>query len=287
MDTMKKFTVGLLVIVLLIAECIFMGVLALDFGSGPRSVRDALTKSQIVAEITEDSIRSQTVNMGGLYGEMMEEIMATEAMTDFFTEYVSEGIRSIIYQREYEEIATDELLRAFDKGVDQVNEEGKYNISPDLRKLLMEYAEQTAPDLTQSLNKTMAMYQAAATGTAEEAAQTAQSVSAIAPLLSTASKGIMLLVIIGIGAALYFLSGRRAKGIVWTAVATIAAGAIYGGLAYRGIGTSDETARQFLDVLIKDGATISALICGIAGVLLLIFSIVVKLRQRRSFTNLK
>ncbi len=280
MDTMKRFTAGLVVFFLLIAECIFMGVLALDFGSSPRSVRDAITTSGIVAQVTEDSIRAQTVNMGGLYGEMMTAVMGSEAMTDFFTEYVSQGIRSIIYGQEYEEIATDELLKAFDKGVDQVNDAGKYNISPDLRKMLMEYAEQTSPDLTQSLSKTMSMYQAAATGTADEAAQTARSVSTFAPLLTTASKGIMLLVIIGLGAVLFLLSGRKAKGLVQAAAVTLATAAIYGGLSFRGIGASDEVARQFLDVLIKDGAGMSAMVCAVAGALLLAASAIYKVKTR-------
>lgn len=282
MEIMKRFTVIILIFFLLILECILMGVFALDLGSGTRSVRDAITTSGIVSEMTEDALRAGTVNMGGAYGEKLEAVMESEAMTDFFTEYISTGIRSIVYGVSYEEIAVDEMLRAFDKGADQVNASGKYDITPDERNTLMMYMEQAAPDLTQSLDVTMKKYETTTAGGAGEAVSQARGVSMFAPILSPAFRTIMLVALAVIAAILLFLSDFRPKGLAWSGAATLAAGALYLMVGVRGAGGGTETVDVFLNVLVKDGAMAVSAAAIAAGLLLMAAAAVMAVRVRRS-----
>ncbi|MDO4197338.1 MAG: hypothetical protein Q4D33_14455, partial [Prevotellaceae bacterium] len=77
---------------------------------------------------TDEALKDSTVNTAGVYGEMMEAVMGSKAMTKFFTSYISDGIRNIAYGNPQYDIANDELLEAFRKGVKQVNQSGQYSI---------------------------------------------------------------------------------------------------------------------------------------------------------------
>lgn len=282
MDTMKKVGVGFLVLILFIMECMFMGIFALDTGSSPESVRDGLETSQIVTKMTEEVLSESTVNMGGKYGEKMEAVMGTEAMTDFFTEYVSQGIQSVIYGKECEEIATDELLRSFAKGIGQVNDEGKLTIGPGEQALFLVAITAAAPDLTASLNEIMGKYQITTAGGAEEAASQAESIALFAPVLTPAFRAGLAAAMIVALLLIVLFAKTHARGLVLSGAATLAAAALYGGLSVRGYGSSSEPVDTFISVLIEDGARTVSLGAGIIGGALLLLAIVFAVKGKVS-----
>ena len=80
--------------------------------------------------------------MGGQYGEMMKAIFSTEAIDDFFTQYVTAAVNTQFFGDPYVEVADDELMAAFSEGIDQVNAEGEYQISPLEGELLRQAMQQ-------------------------------------------------------------------------------------------------------------------------------------------------
>lgn len=254
MDALRKVTLWVLMLVLFICECMVMGIFAVDAGSAEKSIRKALDESEIVSEIVMESLKANSVNGAAIYGETIEELAESDAMTDFFAEYISNGIRESVYGYQVEEIAYGKLLEAVDKGIDQVNAGGEVQISSDEKLLFMSAVSKAAPEMTEGIGKVISSFETTAGGDAEEVSSAVEGKSAIASMMNPVTRIMLIAVAVIVILITTVLSREDGRVVLRTAGPTIAAVVLYGALAFRGIGASSSAADIFLNELVKNGA---------------------------------
>ena len=254
MDALRKVTLWVLMLVLFICECMVMGIFAVDAGSAEKSIRKALDESEIVSEIVMESLKANSVNGAAIYGETIEELAESDAMTDFFAEYISNGIRESVYGYQVEEIAYGKLLEAVDKGIDQVNAGGEVQISSDEKLLFMSAVSKAAPEMTEGIGKVISSFETTAGGDAEEVSSAVEGKSAIASMMNPVTRIMLIAVAVIVILITTVLSREDGRVVLRTAGPTIAAVVLYGALALRGIGASSSAADIFLNELVKNGA---------------------------------
>ncbi|MCI7248807.1 MAG: hypothetical protein MR492_04400 [Clostridiales bacterium] len=254
MDALRKVTLWVLMLVLFICECMVMGIFAVDAGSAEKSIRKALDESEIVSELVMESLKANSVNGAAIYGETIEELAESDAMTDFFAEYISNGIRESVYGYQVEEIAYGKLLEAVDKGIDQVNAGGEVQISSDEKLLFMSAVSKAAPEMTEGIGKVISSFETTAGGDAEEVSSAVEGKSAIASMMNPVTRIMLIAVAVIVILITTMLSREDGRVVLRTAGPTIAAVVLYGALALRGIGASSSAADIFLNELVKNGA---------------------------------
>ena len=254
MDALRKVTLWVLMLVLFICECMVMGIFAVDAGSAEKSIRKALDESEIVSELVMESLKANSVNGAAIYGETIEELAESDAMTDFFAEYISNGIRESVYGYQVEEIAYGKLLEAVDKGIDQVNAGGEVQISSDEKLLFMSAVSKAAPEMTEGIGKVISSFETTAGGDAEEVSSAVEGKSAIASMMNPVTRIMLIAVAVIVILITTVLSREDGRVVLRTAGPTIAAVVLYGALALRGIGASSSAADIFLNELVKNGA---------------------------------
>ncbi|MDY4959032.1 MAG: hypothetical protein SO262_01975 [Lentihominibacter sp.] len=254
MDALRKVTLWVLMLVLFICECMVMGIFAVDAGSAEKSIRKALDESEIVSELVMESLKANSVNGAAIYGETIEELAESDAMTDFFAAYISNGIRESVYGYQVEEIAYGKLLEAVDKGIDQVNAGGEVQISSDEKLLFMSAVSKAAPEMTEGIGKVISSFETTAGGDAEEVSSAVEGKSAIASMMNPVTRIMLIAVAVIVILITTVLSREDGRVVLRTAGPTIAAVVLYGALAFRGIGASSSAADIFLNELVKNGA---------------------------------
>lgn len=254
MDALRKVTLWVLMLVLFICECMVMGIFAVDAGSAEKSIRKALDESEIVSALVMESLKANSVNGGAIYGETVEELAESDAMTDFFVEYISNGIRESVYGYQVEEIAYGKLLEAVDKGIEQVNAGGEVQISSDEKLLFMSAVSKAAPEMTEGIGKVISSFETTAGGDAEEVSSAVEGKSAIASMMNPVTRIMLIAVAVIVILITTVLSRGDGRVVPRTAGPTIAAVVLYGALAFRGIGASSSAADIFLNELVKNGA---------------------------------
>ena len=254
MDALRKVTLWVLMLVLFICECMVMGIFAVDAGSAEKSIRKALDESEIVSEIVMESLKANSVNGAAIYGETIEELAESDAMTDFFAEYISNGIRESVYGYQVEEIAYGKLLEAVDKGIEQVNAGDEVQISSDEKLLFMSAVSKAAPEMTEGIGKVISSFETTAGGDAEEVSSAVEGKSAIASMMNPVTRIMLIAVAVIVILITTVLSREDGRVVLRTAGPTIAAVVLYGALAFRGIGASSSAADIFLNELVKNGA---------------------------------
>ena len=254
MDALRKVTLWVLMLVLFICECMVMGIFAVDAGSAEKSIRKALDESEIVSELVMESLKANSVNGAAIYGETIEELAESDAMTDFFAGYISNGIRESVYGYQVEEIAYGKLLEAVDKGIDQVNAGGEVQISSDEKLLFMSAVSKAAPEMTEGIGKVISSFETTAGGDAEEVSSAVEGKSAIASMMNPVTRIMLIAVAVIVILITTVLSREDGRVVLRTAGPTIAAVVLYGALAFRGIGASSSAADIFLNELVKNGA---------------------------------
>ena len=254
MDALRKVTLWVLMLVLFICECMVMGIFAVDAGSAEKSIRKALDESEIVSELVMESLKANSVNGAAIYGETIEELAESDAMTDFFAEYISNGIRESVYGYQVEEIAYGKLLEAVDKGIEQVNAGDEVQISSDEKLLFMSAVSKAAPEMTEGIGKVISSFETTAGGDAEEVSSAVEGKSAIASMMNPVTRIMLIAVAVIVILITTVLSREDGRVVLRTAGPTIAAVVLYGALAFRGIGASSSAADIFLNELVKNGA---------------------------------
>ena len=254
MDALRKVTLWVLMLVLFICECMVMGIFAVDAGSAEKSIRKALDESEIVSEIVMESLKANSVNGAAIYGETIEELAESDAMTDFFAEYISNGIRESVYGYQVEEIAYGKLLEAVDKGIEQVNAGDEVQISSDEKLLFMSAVSKAAPEMTEGIGKVISSFETTAGGDAEEVSSAVEGKSAIASMMNPVTRIMLIAVAVIVILITTVLSREDGRVVLRTAGPKIAAVVLYGALALRGIGASSSAADIFLNELVKNGA---------------------------------
>ena len=254
MDALRKVTLWVLMLVLFICECMVMGIFAVDAGSAEKSIRKALDESEIVSELVMESLKANSVNGAAIYGETIEELAESDAMTDFFAEYISNGIRESVYGYQVEEIAYGKLLEAVNKGIEQVNAGDEVQISSDEKLLFMSAVSKAAPEMTEGIGKVISSFETTAGGDAEEVSSAVEGKSAIASMMNPVTRIMLIAVAVIVILITTVLSREDGRVVLRTAGPTIAAVVLYGALALRGIGASSSAADIFLNELVKNGA---------------------------------
>lgn len=228
MKAVKIILAIIAVVALFVAEALTMGLFALDEATSEESVREALMESDIVSQLVDEALAEGTVNMGGQYGEMMKAIFSTEAIDDFFTQYVTAAVNTQFFGDPYVEVADDELMAAFSEGIDQVNAEGEYQISPLEGELLRQAMQQEVPDLTASLNQQMEQYESLDGDLSEEVFT---SITGDASVSSGTARIFSAAICVILCAAVIALCWRSRLGFLWCAVTVALVSLIYWGLA--------------------------------------------------------
>ncbi len=228
MKAVKIILAIIAVVALFVAEALTMGLFALDEATSEESVREALMESDIVSQLVDEALAEGTVNMGGQYGEMMKAIFSTEAIDDFFTQYVTAAVNTQFFGDPYVEVADDELMAAFSEGIDQVNAEGEYQISPLEGELLRQAMQQEVPDLTASLNQQMEQYESLDGDLSEEVFT---SITGDASVSSGTARIFSAAICVILCAAVIALCWRSRLGFLWCAVTITLVSLIYWGLA--------------------------------------------------------
>ena len=126
------------------------------------------------------------------------------------------------------EVADDELMAAFSEGIDQVNAEGEYQISPLEGELLRQAMQQEVPDLTASLNQQMEQYESLDGDLAEEVFT---SITGDASVSSGTARIFSAAICVILCAAVIALCWRSRLGFLWCAVTIALVSLIYWGLA--------------------------------------------------------
>lgn len=250
MKAMRVILAVIAVIALFAAEALTMGLFALDKAVSEESVREALEKSDVVAQMVEEALAEETVNMGGEYGEMMGAVLQSDAVNDFMSAFVSSAVNTQLFGDSYEEIANDELLMAFSEGIDEVNESGAYDISPMEGELLRKAMQQELPDLTATLNEQMEGYAAL------EGAYSDQAVNEItgAPFSSAVMETMGVIACLLLAAAVVALCWRSRLGFLWCAITMAVVSMVYCAMAVAlGAMTSVSAADTMIFIMTKKG----------------------------------
>lgn len=250
MKAIRVILAVIAVIALFAAEALTMGLFALDKAVSEESVREALEKSDVVAQMVEEALAEETVNMGGEYGEMMGAVLQSNAVNDFMSAFVSSAVNTQLFGDSYEEIANDELLMAFSEGIDEVNESGAYEISPMEGELLRKAMQQELPDLTATLNEQMEGYAAL------EGVYSDQAVNEItgAPFSSAVMETMGVIACLLLAAAVVALCWRSRLGFLWCAITMAVVSMVYCAMAVAlGAMTSVSAADTMIFIMTKKG----------------------------------
>ncbi|MBE6029942.1 MAG: hypothetical protein E7226_07365 [Clostridiales bacterium] len=142
----------LLALILLASAGLALGSYAVAETVSEDAVEKAITETDAVGKLTDNIIEHNTVNLGGVYGDTMQAILKSNAMTEFFTAYTTRCLQSQIYGEGMEEIGADDLNAAFSKGTDECIENGSISMDRGERALFDEALNTAMPNLTKGIN---------------------------------------------------------------------------------------------------------------------------------------
>ena len=141
-----------LAIILIASSALALGSYAVSEAISEDGVEKAITETDAVGKLTDNIIRQNTINLGGMYGETMQAILKSDAMTAFFTEYTSRCLQSQVYGEEMEELGADDLNAAFSAGMDECLEKGLVTMDQGERAMFDEALNTAMPNLTKGVN---------------------------------------------------------------------------------------------------------------------------------------
>ena len=78
-----------------------MGILSVDKALSEGTIKKSIVETGVVDDVIGEALRENTVSMGGAYGELVQSVMKTDVMNDFFAAYLSSVIRSEVYGEQY------------------------------------------------------------------------------------------------------------------------------------------------------------------------------------------
>ena len=279
MRTLKVIAAILIALALVAAEGLAMGILSVDRALSEGTIKKSIVETGVVDDVIGEALRENTVSMGGAYGELVQSVMKTDVMNDFFAAYLSSVIRSEVYGEQYEEIAEDDLMQAFSSAIDEMEKSGAIRISQDQESIIKNMIKEELPRLTQDL----AMQYDASRGELTNDATSAN--DAVKTVLSRGTQMIMLLISAALGAALIALFWKNKSGFIWCAVVTGVVTACYVLLTVLGAsGTllaGGSPGDAFVLTLLSHGFKVAAIIGGVVTCIFVAAYIVWRARDRR------
>ena len=278
MKLLKIIAAVVLSIALIASGSAALGVFSVDRAVSEDSVSKAITETEIVQELTNEVISENTVNMGGKYGEIINDAMGTDAMNEFFSSYISTAVRSEIYGEQHEEIGSDNLMNAFSSAMDELKSSGKADITSEEEEIIRAAMLQEIPDLTDSLNENIANYQTTNMNMGQE--------EALGPFTQTGIKLLTIAVSVILCLLLIVLFWRSKAGFIWCAVVFGIMALIYMCLGMMGGGgildiTAGSVSERFVLKLLTEGFSDAAAAGFVIMILFIIAYIPLKIRDRR------
>ena len=152
MRVLKGILAFLLAIILLLSASLALGSYAVSEAISEDAVEEAITETDAVGQLTDNIIQHNTINLGGVYGETMQTVLKSDAMTAFFTEYTARCLQSQVYGEEMEEIGSDDLNMAFSQGMDECLANGTISMNEGERKMFDVALNAAMPNLTKGVN---------------------------------------------------------------------------------------------------------------------------------------
>jgi hypothetical protein len=152
MRVLKGILAFLLAIILLLSASLALGSYAVSEAISEDAVEEAITETDAVGQLTDNIIQHNTINLGGVYGETMQTVLKSDAMTAFFTEYTARCLQSQVYGEEMEEIGSDDLNMAFSQGMDECLANGTISMNEGERKMFDAALNAAMPNLTKGVN---------------------------------------------------------------------------------------------------------------------------------------
>ncbi len=152
MRVLKGILAFLLAIILLISASLALGSYAVSEAISEDAVEEAIIETDAVGQLTDNIIEHNTINLGGVYGETMQSVLKSDAMTAFFTEYTARCLQSQVYGEEMEEIGSDDLNRAFSQSMDECLANGTISMNEGERKMFDAALNAAMPNLTKGVN---------------------------------------------------------------------------------------------------------------------------------------
>jgi len=141
-----------LALILIASTALALGSFAVSRAVSEDAVRQAITETDAVGQLTGNIIIQNTINLGGEYGPEMQAILKSDAMTDFFTEYTARSLQSQVYGTELEEIGSDALNEAFSRGMDECLANGTVTMDEGERMIFDQALNTAMPNLTEGVN---------------------------------------------------------------------------------------------------------------------------------------
>ena len=276
MKTLKVIAAILIALALIAAEGLAMGILSVDRALSEGTIKKSIVETGVVDDVIGEALRENTVSMGGAYGELVQSVMKTDVMNDFFAAYLSSVIRSEVYGEQYEEIAEDDLMQAFSSAIDEMEKSGAIRISQEQESIIKNMIKEELPRLTQDLNSLAMQYDASRGELTNDAVKT---------VLSRGTQMIMLLISAALCAALIALFWKNKSGFIWCAVVTGVVTACYVLLTVLGAsGTllaGGSPGDAFVLTLLSHGFKVAAIIGGVVTCIFVAAYIVWRARDRR------
>ena len=224
MKALKVIAAIVIAVLLLAGESMVMGIFSVDKALSEDNINTAIEETGIIDELVDEVLSENTVNMGGKYGEAVQEAMKTDSMKSFFAAYMTSALRSSAYNESYEEIGEDDLTKAFSSAREEVKSSGKVELSSTEEELIRQEMMKEIPDITDDLNRIISQYDTTDSDLAQDVASQSSSVQLLTGM------GIRLLALAGsmvLCAALIALFWRSKGGFIWCAAVTAIVSVIF------------------------------------------------------------
>ncbi len=244
-------------VILIASSALALGSYAVGEAISEEGVEKAITETDAVGELTDNIIQQNTVNMGGVYGETMQAILKSDAMTDYFTEYTARCLQSQIYGEEMEELGSDDLNMAFSRGTDECIANGTITMSKGERAMFDTALNLAMPALTEGINYVLSQMNLTDFVDEETAEQIEMARTATSDEVRYGAAGIAILACI----LLFALYWRSKSGMLLCGILILVVAALFYGVSMMidktvtADGAGLVLSRQMLYIMISYGAT--------------------------------
>lgn len=235
MDTVKAILSILICLALLAAEVTAMGLFsakaALSGNHIEAMVAETVADPEIIDRILDDVLGGDMVDVDGVYGDLIMRIMKTDAMTGYFTEYVTYVVNTRVYGETAEELPADALSGAFARAIDEVSTAEGYPIPDELVARMSQAMEDEAAALMEKMDQQVSSYAEILGGDEDESA------SVIGKLNRLLEKGVetkALIASVVLCILLIVLNWRSRFGFLWCGVITLITAVLYWGMSFLG-----------------------------------------------------
>jgi hypothetical protein len=246
----------LMALILLASTALALGSYAVSEAISEDGVEKAITETDAVGVLTDNIIEHNTINLGGVYGETMQAILKSDAMTEFFAAYTARCLQSQIYGEEMAEIGTNDLNAAFSRGTDECLEKGIISMDKGERAMFDEALNAAMPNLTRGINYVLDQMDLISFVDEDTARQVELAQAATSNEIRYGAAGIAILACI----LLFALYWRSKFGMLLAGIMILVAAAFFFALSMMidstvgASGTDIVLSRQMLYVMVSYGA---------------------------------